>query len=121
MSWSAQGDPVKLEISDANAGGTILMATIYPQGSLTARTLAATEILYITDLIFSSTAGGAYNFIFGTTDGAGKRIAKGNADAKGGLAHHWETPVAGPAGVVPGLIAAAGQVDVVMTGFVCQK
>jgi hypothetical protein len=109
-----------LEISDANAGGTILTATIYPQGSLTARTLAATEILYITDLIYISTAGGAYSIIFGTTDGAGKRIAKGNADALGGLAHHFETAVAGPVGVVPGIIAAAGQIDLVMTGFICQ-
>jgi hypothetical protein len=118
MSLSAFGDPVHGEVISADASGAGVAVTLYPGGSLTARTLASNEFLTITDVIFISTAGGVYDLIFGTSAGAGKHIVKGDADALGGLAHHFETPIAGPVGVTPLLIAAAGQVDLVITGYI---
>jgi hypothetical protein len=116
--WSAQGDPVHLEVSSANEGGTAITALIYPAGSATALTLGANDYLTITDVVYISTAGGAYSFCFGAADAAGIRIVKGNAEALGGVAHSFETPRSGPKGVTPRLIAAAGQVDLVATGYI---
>ena len=120
MSWSAQGDPVKGEIVSADASGAGVAVTWYPAGSATARVLASDEYLAITDILFISTAGGVYDLIFGTTTGAGKHIAKGNAAALGGLAHHFETPAVGPKGVNALLIAAAGQVDLIVQGYIAK-
>jgi hypothetical protein len=115
------GDEVHMEVSSANAGGTAIPFVLYNMASTTARTLLATEFVTVTDIIFISTAGGAYTLTAGASDGAGKRIAKGNAAALGGLAHHFETPFCCPAGVLPYLIAAAGQVDCVLTGYISQN
>jgi hypothetical protein len=120
------GDEIKGEVVNANAGGGSYSVTLYDAGTLTARTQKATEFLTITDLIFISTAGGTYNLVFYPlataviADGAGLRIAKGNAEVLGGLAHHFETPITGPVGYGAALIAAAGQVDLVVSGFVSQ-
>jgi hypothetical protein len=117
-----RGDPIKCEVVSTDASGAGVKATIYKAGSATAYTPTAKEFISITDIIFISTAGGVYNILAGTstaaTDTAGLRIAKGNADVLGGLAHHFETPVVLPVGYVPWLIAAAGQVDLVLTGYV---
>jgi hypothetical protein len=122
MSLSAFGDPIHGEVVSADASGAGVACTLYDQGvTATARTLAASERVTVTDVLFISTAGGAFSFIFGTTDGAGKRIVKGLLDAKSGVLHHFETPITGPAGVVPLLIAAAGQVDLVMTGYITKQ
>jgi hypothetical protein len=118
MSLSAFGDPFHGEVISADASGAGVAVALYPAGTTTARTLLSTEFVTITDVILISTAGGVYDLIFGTSAGAGKHIAKGNASALGGLAHHFETPIAGPAGVVPLLIAAAGQVDLIVTGYI---
>jgi hypothetical protein len=121
MSFSAQGDPVKGEVVRAS-GATSIAVTLYDAGIATARTQTSDEFLTITDLILISTDGGTYNLVFyslatGTiADGAGLRIAKGIADAKGGLAHHFETPVTGPKGYGAALIAATGAVDLIVTG-----
>lgn len=117
------GDPVKGEVLDANAAGGSYPVPLYPQGSLTARTQLATEYLTITDIQFISTAGGTYNLVFYPlstaviADGAGLRIMGGEAEAKGGLAHTFETPITGPAGYGVGLIVDAGVVNLVITGY----
>lgn len=120
MSWSAQGDPVKGEVVSADASGAGVAVTWYNAGTLTARVLAADEHLVITDVLFISTAGGVYDLIFGTGTGAGKHIVKGNATALGGIAHHFETALVGPTGVNALLIAAAGQVDLIVSGAICK-
>ena len=124
MSYTAQGDPVKGEVvsTDAHAGVAV---TFYPGSSLTARVPLATEYVLITDVIFISTAGGTYNLVFypiggAIADGAGLRIVKGNAEVLGGVAHHFETPIEGPRGYGVALIAAVGQVDLVVAGNICK-
>jgi hypothetical protein len=114
-----RGEPFHAEVVSADASGGVAF-TLYSAGSATSRTLLSTEYVVITDLIFISTAGGTYKIVAGTADAAGKRVAKGNAEALGGLAHHFETPFTCPKGVVPYLIAAAGQVDCVLTGYISQ-
>ena len=113
---SHPGDPIHMSVSSTDASQGIAFA-IYPDGSATARTLLSTEFVHVTDIIFISTAGGTYAIV-ANTDAAGKRLAKGNAAALGGLAHHFETPFTCPKGVVPVLIAAAGQVTCVMQGYI---
>jgi hypothetical protein len=120
MAFTAQGDPVHGEVVSADASGAGVAVLWYPSGSQTARTLLSTEFVTITDVILISTAGGVYDLIFGTTTGAGKHIVKGNADALGGIAHHFETPLTGPVGVNARLIAAAGQVDLIISGSICK-
>ena len=117
--WSAVGDPVHGEIISTDASGAGVAVTWYPSGSTTARTLASDEYLAITDVLFISTAGGVYDLVFGAV-GGGKHIAKGNAAALGGLAHHFETPVVGVKGVNALLIAEAGQVDLIVQGYIAK-
>jgi hypothetical protein len=94
-----------------------------PGNSVAARVPASTEMVTITDLVFISTVGGTYDIVFYPTGGSvadatGLRIAKGNAQALGGVTHHFATPITGPQGYTVGLIAAAGQVDLVLTGYI---
>jgi hypothetical protein len=118
------GDEIHGEVVSSNASAGVAF-TLYKQATATAYTPTSTEIITVTDIIFVSTAGGVYNLVFypaggSIADGAGLRIAKGNASALGGLAHHFETPRTGPKGYLPALISAAGQVDAVITGYVSQ-
>jgi len=126
------GDEVHGELTstDAHVGAGV---AFYNEGApnpttnpIAARVPLATEQVTVTDIIFVSTAGGAYTLVFYplstgvVTDTAGLRIAKGNAQALGGLAHHFETPRCGPPGYGVALIASIGQVDLVVTGFISQ-
>ena len=114
------GDPVHGEVDDANAGPAAVTVLLYPNGSSTAHTLAANERLTITDFIFVSTPGGKWSCYWGT-DGDGLRIASGNAEALGGLAHEFQTPITGPAGVAPILLGeTAGQLDLTIVGYITQ-
>ena len=119
------GAPVHLEATSSNAsgaGGTPFL--LYPSGSKTAFTLASTQYLTITDIIFISTAEAAYVLAFdaaiATSAGGalGTIIAKGKATKEGGLAHHFETPMTGPKGVMPYLCADVGQVDCILVGYI---
>jgi hypothetical protein len=113
------GAPVHLEVDSADAHAGVKF-TIYDSATLTTRTLSATEYVAITDIIFVSTAGGTYNIVAAAVDTAGARIAKGNAAALGGLAHHFESPYVCPIGITPYLIAAVGQVTCVLQGFITE-
>jgi hypothetical protein len=122
--WTSQGDPVHGEIIATNASGAGVALSLFdagkgdPTGAIATRTLGANEYLHITDILFISTAGGAYDFVAKTV-ADGRHIAKGNAAVLGGLAHHFETPYSCPKGVVPVLIAA-GQVDLLIQGYITQ-
>ena len=127
MAFNA-GDPIHGEVVSTNASGGVAV-TLYkaaPALPIAAKTLTANEYVTITDVIFISTAGGVYNLVFYPlstgviTDGAGLRIVKGNADVLGGVAHHFETPVTGPKGYGVALIAAAGQVDLIVSGYITE-
>lgn len=117
-----RGEPVHAEVDSANASAGVAF-TLYLMGSTTARTLAATEFFYITDILLDAPEAEGAVKIVADTDAAGKRVLKvtmgataaGNA---GWIEHHFETPYACPKGVVPKLIAPAGQIDCIMTGFI---
>jgi hypothetical protein len=113
---SYRGSPIHCEVDspDAHLG---VAFTLYYAGSLTAFALAANQTIAVTDIVFISTAGGTYSIV-GDSDAAGRRVAKGNASALGGLAHRFEEPVVLAKGVTPKLFAAAGQVTCVLQGFV---
>ena len=114
-----QGEPCHLEVTSTDSSGTGTAFLIYLGGSATARTLLATEYLVVTALLLNMAAGGAY-CVCSAADSAGRRIAKGTLAALGHIEHHFETPYACPQGVVPKLIAASGQVDCEMDGYICQ-
>ena len=116
---SRVGEPIHMEVNSSNASAGVAFK-LYNSSSLTERTLLATEYIGVTDIIFVSTVGGAYNILAAAADTAGARIARGSAAAQGGLAHHFETPYVCPVGVTPTLIADAGQVTCVLQGFVTE-
>jgi hypothetical protein len=122
MSREQLGNPFKAEVVSADASSGVA-ATIYLAGSTSAYTPKSTERLSITDIAFVSTAGGTYNLVAAPqagpiVDGAGLRLVKGNADALGGIVKLFETPLTLPAGYIPALIAVAGQVDLIISGFI---
>ena len=110
-----QGDAFHGEVDSLNAVGGVAF-TLYEAGNTVAFTLEADDFLTITDVVFISTAGGTYSVAM-PTQAAGKYVVKGNAEALGGLAHQFGTPIACPKGVTPKLFAAIGQVDCVISGF----
>jgi hypothetical protein len=110
------------ELVSSNASAGVFL-TLYEGASLTARTILADEYVTVTDIINIDTDSVAYNLLFApvggaVADGAGLRIAKGTSTALGGLAHHFETPRIGPKGYAPAMIAAAGSINVIITGFI---
>jgi hypothetical protein len=110
--------PVHGEVSSANASAGVAV-TLYAAGTTTpVRVLAANEHLNITDVLVTSPANLGFSLEFAGADTAGARIIKSGA-AVPGVAMHFNTPIMGPAGVAPTLIAAmAGQIDLVLSGFI---
>jgi hypothetical protein len=121
------GELVHLEVSSTDLHTTAGVFKIYNAGRTEERTLKSTEYLTITDIIFHSAAGGTYTLAFDAAlssshaADAGTWIAKGTVGVTSGLAHHFETPRSGPIGVKPKLLAAAGQVDCVLCGYIQQS
>ncbi len=110
-----RGRPIRGEVNSANASAGVT-ATLYPNASATAITLARNEFLTITDFWFVSTAGGKAAFVGdGGTDGY--RIFSGTFEALGGLGMNLTVPITLPVGSTPVLTADAGQVDLVFTGY----
>jgi hypothetical protein len=116
MAFNA-GNPWHGEVISADASGAGVVVLLYESGVVTAHTLAADERLNVTDVILISTAGGVYDLVFGSV-AAGRHVVKGNAEVLGGVAHHFETPISGPLATNLRLIAAAGQVDLIVAGFI---
>lgn len=114
-----RGDEVHGEIDSEDASGGVSVK-FYDPDSTTERALSSTEYFNLTDILFISTVGGAYSLSMGAA-AAGKYMVKGNADALGGLAHHFQTPIACLRGVTPLFTAALGQVDVILSGFVTRS
>jgi hypothetical protein len=122
MSREQLGDPVKGEVSsaDAHSGVTVLL---YKAGSTSAYTLKSNEYLNVTDILLCFAASGSFALV-ANTDTAGKRLAKGSIGTAsfGSYLHHFETPLVCPVGVTPVLIAdaAMGQIDLILSGFITE-
>ncbi len=110
-----QGTPVTLErLLDGNLS-TLTAMKIYLAGTATEHTLAANELLYITDIIIASEAG-ADTSINCDSDGdgdfdAGDVLFLGTLDAKDVIVVHFETPFCCPRGKVPKFKGAASDVN----------
>ena len=112
---SIRGEEVHGEISSADASGGVAL-TLY-RADKTARTLATSEVLVITDIVASWSSAGSFAFV-SNTDTAGKRIFKATVGALGGMTIPLRAPHYCPIGVMPKLIAAAGQVDIQIQGYI---
>jgi hypothetical protein len=109
-----KGDPIHGEVVSANASGGVA-AKLYSAGTATERTLATTEYLEITDIIFDCETGGTYAFV-ADSDAVGRRIAKGEAAANTQVIVNFSSPFVCPKGVTPKLIADAGNVALLFQG-----
>lgn len=77
-------------ITDGDSSGGIAV-TLYKSGTVTERTLAATEILYITDVqIYNETGGDTWLCADGKVDG--EYVAHANLAANGGIILHFNQP-----------------------------
>lgn len=112
------GSPIHMEAIRA-AGADDTTFVLYRAGSSTAFTLDAGDSIEVTDVQLVHTSGGAYAVV-ADTDAAGRRIAKGNAAANGGISFTLQTPYACPRGVTPVLIADDGAVACIMRGTLSQ-
>lgn len=109
----------ELHSTDASGG---VQASIYSAGTLTPRAIGASERLAIVAASVVSAAAGDVRIFSGgdMTPDAGETILRGTVAAGGGLAMHWPptAPRVLPLGATPRVIAPAGVVDFVFTGFV---
>ncbi len=104
-----------LDSADASTGAAV---TLYRAGTSSARTLESNEQLVVTDLLAVLAPGGAMELHFGSTAGTGNTVAAGTVGANGGYALSLSTPHVGPKATNLYVTAAAGQVDVVVKGYI---
>jgi hypothetical protein len=109
------GEVIHGEVSSDDASAGVAFSLYTPDQ--VARTLASTETLIVTDLIVVSAPGGAIKVV-NDADSAGRRILIGTVSASGGIAHSFDTGWQCKKGVVPKLIAPAGQVDAILSGYI---
>ena len=93
------GAEIHGEIIESNVGAGVEF-TLYPNGSLTALTLAANQRVYITDLYITSDLANNVK-VTANTDDAGERVVYERLSANGGAAVNFDHPYLCPAGVVP--------------------
>lgn len=107
-------EPVHAEVSSADASVGVA-ATIYDSGGVAARTLLGTE-RFVVSSITSRITTGVTAVVALAADSAGRRAAY-----LGEGVNHVELcpPYAGDPGAIPTVIAdGAGQVDVVIQGYI---
>ncbi len=116
------GDPVHGILSSADASSGVAVV-IFKDGSNTAHTLAANEILVITDYEIIAAVSGDTHLFLGAdaTPGTGETIARGTVGTNGRLAGSRYPGVSAGPGLTPWLVAAAGQADVSFTGYIQQR
>jgi hypothetical protein len=104
------------EVKSTNASGGVAF-TLYEAGSVTARTLMATEWLEITDLkIVRETAGTAE--VVADTAAPGRYLYYDGSSLFFGDELRLRTPFVCPQGIVPKLIAASGNVFALIQGSI---
>ncbi len=118
------GEEISFELNSADASAG-LAVPIYDPGSIAARVLRTHETLVITDVLFAAAAGGDIRFFFNRngdqTLTAGMTIGRITAAANGGLQFNFDgTHRYGPQGIGLAIIAPAGVVDILGTGYVKQ-
>ena len=77
-------------IIDGDASGGIAVI-LYDKGSVNVRTLKAGEFLYVTDIQLLSETG-ADLWLVADSKAAGRYVAHGTVDAKGGIILHLNSP-----------------------------
>ena len=114
-----RGEPIHGILHSTNASGGVAIP-IYADGSLTARTIAADEILHITAYeIYAVATGDAHLFIgVDGTIGTGETVARGTVATNTRLAGTRDPAVSMGKGLTAWLIAANGVVDVTFTGYI---
>ena len=91
------GHPVHGEsITDGDASGGVAV-TLYTSGSATARTLASTEVLYVTDIQIQSETDYPISLVSDSKT-AGRYLVHGRINAKGRIIIHFSQPYACPRG-----------------------
>lgn len=108
------GIPVHGEVvsADAHAG----VAFTLSKGAL-AFTLGTDDTLFISDLQVVMEDAGAFAVV-ADSDAAGKRVAKGSVLGGGGVVLNFQTPFECPRGIMPKLIADAGNVSALIQGLI---
>lgn len=94
-------------IVDGDASALTVL-TLYNSGSVTARTLLATEILHITDVVLSDEENADVQLVADSA-AAGRYIVFTKIAAGGSIVIHFNTPYACPKGVVPKFAGGNGQ------------
>lgn len=104
-------------ITDGDASGG-LTVTLYESGGVTERTLATTEVLYVTDIqIFCET--GADVSLVADSKAAGRYLVHGTFDAKDMLSIHLSKPYACPKGKGLKFFGAATNINsCIIEGFI---
>tara|TARA_Y100000310_G_scaffold153134_1_gene152570 strand:+ start:546 stop:905 length:360 start_codon:yes stop_codon:yes gene_type:complete len=114
-----RGEEVKFEFSSADAS-TAAAGVLY-NADAGVRTLAATQRFVVTSVALLTAVAQRYDVFSDNNDDdtvdAGERIIGGHFAA--GIAHSLNTEIYCQLGITPKVLgAAAGQVDVIMTGYI---
>lgn len=120
MAMTKYGEPVHAERVVEDDASELTALTIYPSGSVTARSLGANEFFHVTDISIILEAGGDFSLVADEA-AAGKYIRHGNVAANGGVEAHLITPYACPKGLVPKFVGpATGRSVCLVEGFISQ-
>lgn len=113
-----QGDGIHGEIiTDGDASGGVSVV-LYEDGSTTARTLADTEFLVVTDIQISTEVGGLVSLV-ADSKAAGRYLVHMTLDAKGGVVQRLSEPYACPRGTGLKFFGIATGLDVcLIQGFI---
>jgi len=100
---------------DASAGVAV---QLYDSGSVVERTLLATEVLHVTDVQLLTETGADISLV-ADSKAAGRYVAHGTVDAKGGIVLHFSKPFVCPRG--KGLVFYGATTNInscLMQGFI---
>ena len=112
-SFSVHGE----SITDGNSSGGVAV-TLYENGSVTVRTLLATEFLYVSDVQLLCEDGGDI-WLVADSKVAGRYVVHGNVDTKGGIVHHFSKPFVCPKGTGLKFYGAAANLNTcLIEGFI---
>ena len=104
-------------ILDGDASGGVAVV-LYESGSTTVRTLGATEFLHITDVQLLCETG-ADLWLVADSKAAGRYVAHGTVDGKGGIVLHFTKPFLCPRGKGLKFYGAASNINsCIVEGFI---
>ena len=104
-------------ILDGDASGGVAVI-LYESGSVGVRELRTTEILYVVDVQLLCETGGDI-WLVADSKAAGRYVAHGSVDAKGGIVLHFNKPFACPRGKGLKFYGAASNINsCLIEGFI---